>query len=140
MMIMNIELDSELLRTFIAIVDTGSFTNAANVVNRTQFAVSMQMKLLEVVTGSTMFKRDGRNLRLTSHGEILQRYAKRIIKMHAEALSALQQTEDNDRITLGVTNDFIETFLPIFLKKFYQECPFVEVNVVCLGSEVLRKM
>lgn len=139
-MIVSLELDSELLRTFIAIVDSGSFTNAANVVNRTQSAVSMQMKRLEVVTGSTIFKRDGRSVRLTSHGEILQRYARRILKMHAEALSALQQTEYNGRVILGVPNDFIETFLPIFLKKFYQKCPFVEVNVVCLDSEVLRKM
>ena len=137
---MNLELDSELLRTFIAIVDTGSFTNAANVVNRTQSAVSMQMKRLEAVTGSTMFKRDGRNVRLTVHGETLQRYARRILKMHAEALSALKQTEYNGRVTLGVPDDFIESFLPIFLKKFYKDYPFVEVNVICLGSEVLREM
>jgi DNA-binding transcriptional LysR family regulator len=137
---MSHELDSELLRTFIAIVDTGSFTNAAAVVNRTQSAVSMQMKRLELVTGDTIFNRDGRNVKLTSHGETLQRYARRILKMHAEALSALKQTQCKGKITIGIPDDFIETVLPVFLKKLSQEYPFVEVNVVCLGSDILRKM
>jgi len=137
---MNLELDSELLRTFVAIVDTGSFTGAANVVNRTQSAVSMQMKRLESVTGNTMFTREGRNVRLTAHGETLQRYARRILKMHAEALSALKQTEYNGKVRLGVPDDYIEAFLPQFLKMFYKDYPFVEVNVICLGSDKLQGM
>lgn len=137
---MNLELDSELLRTFIAIIDTGSFTSAANVVHRTQSAVSMQMKRLEEVTGSAMFTRDGRNVRLTEQGQTLQRYARRILKMHAEALSAIKQTEYNGKVTLGIPDDYIESFLPLFLSKFYKDYPFVEVNVVCLGTVALREM
>ena len=137
---MNTELDSELLRTFIAIVDTGSFTKAAGVVNRTQSAVSMQMKRLEDVTGSAMFARDGRNVRLTRHGETLQRYARKILKMQAEALSALRQAEFSGLVTLGIPDDYVDTFLPDFLQRFNLEYPLVEVNVVCQESSVLRKM
>jgi len=137
---MNQELDSELLRTFIAIVDTGTFTKAADVVNRTQSAVSMQMKRLEDVTGSSIFTRDGRNVRLTRHGETLQRFARKILKMQSEALSALRQTDFSGQITLGIPDDYVDTFLPDFLHSFNHEYPLVELNVVCQESSVLRDL
>ena len=137
---MSHELDSELLRTFVAIVDTGSFTKAASVVNRTHSAVSMQMKRLEEVTGNAMFSRDGRNVRLTRHGEVLQRYARKILKMQAQALSALTQTEFSGEVTLGIPDDYVDTFLPDFLRRLNQQYPMVEVNVVCQESSTLRSL
>ena len=134
------ELDSELLRTFVAIVDTGSFTKAASVVNRTQSAVSMQMKRLEEVAGSTIFCRDGRSVKLTRQGETLQRYARKILKMQAEALSALKQKEFSGKVTLGIPDDYVDTYLPEFLLKLNQQFPRVEVNVVCQESSMLRSM
>ena len=53
-------LDLDQLRTFIAIVETGSFTRAAEVVFKTQSAVSMQMRRLEERIGKPIFARDGR--------------------------------------------------------------------------------
>lgn len=137
---MNPELDSELLRTFIAIVDTGTFTKAAEVVNRTQSAVSMQMKRLEDVTGSPIFARDGRKVRLTRHGETLQRFARKILKMQSEALSALRQTDFSGQVTLGIPDDYVDTFLPDFLHSFNHEYPLVELNVICQESYILRNM
>ena len=137
---MSHELDSELLRTFVAIVDTGSFTKAASVVNRTQSAVSMQMKRLEEVTGNALFSRDGRNVRLTRHGETLQRYARKILKMQAQALSALTQSEFSGEVTLGIPDDYVDSFLPDFLRRLNQQYPLVEVNVVCQESSTLRTM
>lgn len=62
-------IDTELLRTFVAIADHGGFTRAAEAVNRTQSAVSMQMKRLEEdVLERTVFEREGRNVRLTAEG------------------------------------------------------------------------
>jgi DNA-binding transcriptional LysR family regulator len=60
-------IDSELLRTFVAIADQGGFTRAAEVLNRTQSAVSMQMKRLEEdVLQRALFLKEGRQLGLTA--------------------------------------------------------------------------
>ncbi len=64
-------LDVDQLRTFIAIAETGSFTRAADVVNKTQSAVSMQMKRLEERLERAIFARDGRASKLTEDGQRL---------------------------------------------------------------------
>ena len=61
-------LDIDQLRTFVAIADTGSFTRAAEIVHKTQSAVSMQMKRLEDRVGKAIFERDGRLSKLTDEG------------------------------------------------------------------------
>src|SRR5512139_4318582 len=68
-------LDIDQLRTFIAISETGSFTKAAEVVNKTQSAVSMQMKRLEERLERPIFSRDGRASKLTEDGQRLLDYA-----------------------------------------------------------------
>jgi hypothetical protein len=59
------------LQTFIAIADSGSFTRAADAVNKTQSAVSMQMRRLEERVSKALFERDGRTNKLTEDGERL---------------------------------------------------------------------
>ena len=86
-------IDVDQLRTFIAIVETGSFTKAAEVVHKTQSAVSMQMKRLEERLGKAIFARDGRASKLTEDGDRLLDYARRIIKLNVEALAAFDDNE-----------------------------------------------
>ena len=69
---MNSLLDVDQLRTFLAIVETGSFTRAAEIVHKTQSAVSMQMKRLEERLEHPIFVRDGRASKLTEEGERLR--------------------------------------------------------------------
>ncbi len=85
---MTVLLDADHLRTFAAIAETGSFTKAAEVVHKTQSAVSMQMKRLEDRVGRPLFARDGRASRLTPEGERLLDYARRIVKLNLEAIAA----------------------------------------------------
>ena len=70
-------LDLDVLRTFVAIAETGSFTTAANAVFRTPSAVSMQIKKLEDILGRSVFSRDARSVSLTTDGEMLLGYARR---------------------------------------------------------------
>ena len=90
---MNALIDVDQLRTFIAIVETGSFTKAADVVHKTQSAVSMQMKRLEERLDRAIFARDGRASKLTEDGERLLDYARRIIKLNVEALAAFNDAQ-----------------------------------------------
>src|SRR5689334_9598279 len=94
-------LDVDQLKTFVAIADTGSFTRAADVVHKTQSAVSMQMKRLEERIGKPIFSRDGRQSKLTEEGERLLDYARRIVKLSAEAVSALADADLAGHVRLG---------------------------------------
>ena len=97
-------LDVDQLRTFIAIAETGSFTRAADIVHKTQSAVSMQMKRLEERLDRAIFARDGRASKLTEDGERLLDYARRIVKLNVETIAAFSD-ELTGRVRLGVPDD-----------------------------------
>jgi DNA-binding transcriptional LysR family regulator len=127
-------LDVDQLRTFIAIAETGSFTKAAEVVNKTQSAVSMQMKRLEERLDRPIFARDGRASRLTEDGERLLDYARRIVKLNVEALAAFDDKELRGRVRLGVPDDYADRYLPEIMARFSHAYPAVELTVICEPS------
>src|SRR3974377_2600437 len=86
-------IDVDQLRTFIAIAETGSFTKAAEVVSKTQSAISMQMKRLEERLERPIFVRDGRASKLTEDGARLLDYARRIVKLNVETIAAFSDPE-----------------------------------------------
>ncbi|KAF1068078.1 MAG: HTH-type transcriptional regulator YofA [Pseudomonas citronellolis] len=135
-------IDSELLRTFVAIADHGGFTRAAEVVNRTQSAVSMQMKRLEEdVLESRLFEREGRQVRLTAEGEVLLGYARRILRLQGEVFNTLRQPHMVGVVRIGTPDDYVMRFLPEILSRFAQAYPLVQVEVHCESSSqlLLRK-
>ncbi len=77
---MNLPIDY--LRTFIAVTDTKGFTKAGIQVNRSQSAVSMQIKRLENEIGKILFERIGKTVKLTAEGNTLINYARRIVNAH----------------------------------------------------------
>lgn len=127
-------LDVDHLRTFIAIAETGSFTRAAELVHKTQSAVSMQMKRLEERLGRAIFERDGRASKLTEDGEHLLDYARRIIKLNVEALAAFGDDDLSGRVRLGVPDDYADRYLPEIMARFSRAYPGVELTVVCEPS------
>lgn len=130
-------LDIDQLRTFIAIVDTGSFTRAADAVHKTQSAVSMQIKKLEERVGRAIFERDGRASKLTEDGERLIEYARRIVRLNAEALASFAEAELAGRVRLGLPDDYADRYLPEILARFSESNPRVEVTVVCEPTPML---
>ncbi|GLU41764.1 LysR substrate-binding domain-containing protein [Pseudomonas sp. NBRC 100443] len=131
-------IDSELLRTFVAIADHGGFTRAAEMVNRTQSAVSMQMKRLEEdVLERTLFERDGRQVRLTPEGQVLLGYARRILRLQGEVFNTLRQPHMVGAVRIGTPDDYVMRFLPEILSRFAQAYPLVQVEVHCESSSQL---
>ncbi|MBX6426778.1 MAG: LysR family transcriptional regulator [Variibacter sp.] len=126
-------LEIDHLRTFLAIAETGSFTRAAELVHKTQSAVSMQMKRLEERVGRPIFTRDGRFSKLTEDGERLLDYARRIVKLNAEALAVFDR-ELSGRVRLGVPDDYADRYLPEIMARFSRAYPSVEFTVVCEPS------
>jgi len=123
-------IDTELLRSFVAIADHGGFTRAAAAVNRTQSAVSMQMKRLEE-------ERNGRQVRFTAEGQILLGYARRILKLHGEVMTTLRQPHMVGAVRIGTPDDYVMRFLPGILSRFAQAYPLVQVEVHCEPSTQL---
>jgi DNA-binding transcriptional LysR family regulator len=127
-------LDVDQLRTFIAIAETGSFTRAAEVVNKTQSAVSMQMKRLEERLERPIFARDGRASKLTDDGQRLLDYARRIVKLNVETIAAFSDAELSGRVRLGVPDDYADRYLPEIMARFSRAYPGVELSVICEPS------
>ena len=127
-------LDVDLLKTFLAIADNGSFTRAADEVHKTQSAVSMQMKRLEELIGSPLFAKNGRMSRFTQDGERLVDYARRIVAINDEAIYAFAKPDLAGTIKFGTPDDYAERFLPEILARFARTHPMVTVDVECLGS------
>jgi DNA-binding transcriptional LysR family regulator len=132
-------IDVDQLRTFMAIAETGSFTRAADVVFKTQSAVSMQMKRLEERIGRPIFAREGRASKLTEDGERLLDYARRIVKLNVEALAAFDDKELTGRVRLGVPDDYADRYLPEIMARFSRVYPAVELTVLCEPSVDLAK-
>jgi len=130
-------LDVDLMKTFLAIADTGSFTRAADEVHKTQSAVSMQMKRLEDLLGRPLFARDGRASRFTADGERLIEYARRMVAINDEAVSAFTRPELTGTVRFGTPDDYADRFLPEILARFSRTHPQITVDVDCLNSTVL---
>ena len=104
-------LDTDQLRSFLAIVDTGSFTRAAERVHKTQSAVSMHIRRLEEQLGCALFVKQGRGARLTDEGERLIEFARRIVQVEAGAFAALSRNGLRGAVRLGIPDDYAESFL-----------------------------
>ena len=133
-------LEPELLRSFVAIAETGSFTAAAHRVHRTQSAVSMQIKRLEELLGRELFAREGRSVGITRDGELLLSHARRILHAHLEALAAFDREQLAGEVTIGAPDDYASTFLPRILARFAEGHARVHVNVVCHASVDLIRL
>jgi DNA-binding transcriptional LysR family regulator len=127
-------IDIDQLRTLIAIVETGSFTRAAEAVHKTQSAVSMQMKRLEERIERPIFARDGRASKLTEDGQRLLDYARRIVKLNMETIAAFSGKDLSGRVRLGVPDDYADRYLPEIMARFSRAYPGVELSVLCEPS------
>jgi len=134
-------LDLDVLRTFVAIAETGSFTTAANAVFRTPSAVSMQIKKLEDVLGRSVFSRDARSVTLTTDGEMLLGYARRMLSINRELVSKFIVPDITGVVRLGSPDDYGERILPHVLKRFAHSHPSIAVDVTIDQSKNLwRRM
>ena len=123
--------DIGLLRTFIALSETKNFTRAADRVNRSQSAVSMQIAKLEELLDCSLFERDKRNVRLTADGEKLRAYASQLINLSDNLFNLFRESEVEGNINFGSPEDFATFYLPGILSDFVRVHPLVTLNVKC---------
>lgn len=120
-------LDPLLLRSFVAIIDTGSFTRAGERVHLTQSTISQQMRRLEQQIGCPLLDRSGRQVVATAEGEQLLGLARRILALLAQAEE--QVTEGSVALSLGVPEDFAAGAITPVLAAFARDYPEVRLEV-----------
>ena len=131
-------LDTDLLRTFLAVERTGSFTRAGDSVSKTQSAVSMQIKRLEEQLGERLFVR-GARAEITAAGRRLLPHARTIVDANREALAAFDPAALSGAVALGTADDYAERYLPAILAGFSEQNPLVELSVLCASTHVLQE-
>jgi DNA-binding transcriptional LysR family regulator len=131
-------LDADLLRAFVLIAEGRSFTEAAEMVGRTQSAVSMQIKRLEEALGQTVLSRGkGGDVELTPHGEFLLARARQILSLNDEVVAMFRAPALAGTVRLGTPDDYAFGYLPPILKRFADTHPAVQVDVLCAPSNEL---
>jgi DNA-binding transcriptional LysR family regulator len=134
------DIDIGLLRAFVAVVETGSVTGAAGLLNLTQAAVSQQVKRLEEMFGTELFERHHKRLALKPNGERLMAHAQRMIALNDEVWGAMSAPAYEGEVRLGVPHDIVGTYLPPILRRFDKAWPRVRVSLKCTTTPTLLEL
>ena len=134
-----VNIDTQLLRSFITIVDAGGFAKAADLLHMTQPAISQQMKRLEDAVRQPLFRRSGRIMRLTADGEIMLGYARQIVEINDTAVSRLsRRVAERDIVVLGMPAHFSETMLHLIIARAAADLPQAQLVVRIASSRNLH--
>ena len=131
---------TDLLRSFIAIVDAGSMAQATGTIFLTQSALSLQMKRLEDLLQSRVFHRNGRSLMLTAAGEELVGLARQLLSLNDHIVASLGAEIEAAPLQLGLVQDFADTVLPDVLAAFAQQHPRLRIQLRVGGSAELLEL
>lgn len=135
----NRNIDIALLRAFVAAAETGSMTLAAQMLNRTQGAVSQQIARLEALFDASLFDRRPEGLRPTTAGERLLVGAHRMIAENDALMATMMGVEAEGEIRLGVPPDVVGVLIPPALRLFRERHPNARVTLVSEGTRALRE-
>jgi DNA-binding transcriptional LysR family regulator len=135
-----VNLPTDVLRTFLAVIDLGSFTKAGQLLGRTQPAISLQIRKLEELVGKTLMDTSGRTIALTPDGERLSRYSRQLLAMNDEIVARLQHKESIGSLRVGLPNDYAVDFFQSALANFSKLNPETEMSIQCDTSEQLLSM
>lgn len=132
-------LDPTLLRTFLAVAETGSFTAAAARLGISQPTVSQHVRRLEDGIGRRLFSRDSRDVQLTDNGDALTGFARTILAAQASAESYFSGSAMSGRLRFGAADDLAITQLPRILRQFRALHPRINLELTVNQSDVLRR-
>lgn len=130
-------IDMTALRSFVAVAEVGGVTKASGFLNLTQSAVSMQLKRLEEQLGIQLMDRSARTIALTTAGEQLLGYARRMLALNDEVFGRLTHQAFEGEIVLGVPADIVYPAIPQVLQRFNADYPRMKVQLVSSNTRKL---
>ncbi|WP_129305694.1 LysR substrate-binding domain-containing protein [Streptomyces sp. L2] len=131
--------DPSHLRTFLAVAQTLSFTQAAQRLGLRQSTVSQHVRRLEEAAGRPLFSRDTHSVELTDDGEAMLGFARRILEVHEQATAFFTGTRVRGRLRFGASEDFVLTRLPEILEGFRHDHPEVDLELTVELSGTLHE-
>src|SRR5882762_2511026 len=134
---MHRDLDVTIVRAFLAVVESGSVTKAADMMNLSQGAISQQIKRLEQLSGSALFVRSGRRLILSPEGRNLTASATELVAANDHLWASLRQPVFQGEVRFGAPYDIIGSYTPPILRRFSKAFPAIRVTLVCQDSLLL---
>lgn len=126
-----VNLQTELLRTFVTVIEVESFTRAANILGRSQPAVSLQVKRLEQMIGYSLIKREGKEISLTERGEALVVHARHMLRLNDIAVAQFEHHKLSDKLRVGLPVDYAVNTLQSCLTKVVRRFSEVEIEIRC---------
>jgi DNA-binding transcriptional LysR family regulator len=132
-------LDPDLLRSFLAVAQSLSFTQAAQRLGLRQPTVSQHVRKLEEAVGRPLFIRDTRSVTLTADGEALAGFARTILAAHEQAAGYFSGSGLRGRLRFGVSDDLALTPLPRILRDFRQLYPRIDLELTVAQSGALHR-
>lgn len=131
--------DPVLLKTFVTVAETLSFTNAGQLLGLSQPTVSQHIRRLEVEAGRGLVLRDTREVRLTDNGDAMLGFARTILAAHDQASSYFTGSAMRGRLRFGSADDLALTQLPQILRDFRQLYPHINLELTVNQSGVLTR-
>lgn len=135
-----VNLPTDLLRTFITVVELGGHSKAGQALGRSQPAISLQIGRLEELVKAQLLTQDGRSIHPTPAGEALLSYAREMVRTNDEAVSYFHRTDRSGVLRIGLPTDYAVSFLQNTLTSFLRENPDVDLEIHCDLSRELHKM
>lgn len=133
-------LSTDMLATFVAVVDCGGFTAAADRIGKTQAAVSLIVGRLEERIGRKLLDRQRQGTMLTSYGEVLISYARRLLALESELLCALDCGTDSSEIRIGMPDDYLDVVGSVLLREIASRYPHAQIEIQCDFSNQLENL
>lgn len=128
---------TDLLRTFVTVVDLGAYTRAGQALGRTQPAISLQIRRLEELVGGPLIRQNGRTLSLTSDGEMLLSYARDILRLNDDASAYFNRSRISGVIRVGLPNDYAVAFLQGVIVDYTRLHQDLTLEIHCGWSPVI---
>lgn len=129
--------DPVLLRSFVSVLEEGSFSRAAGKLGLGQPTVSHHLRKLEAAAGRRLLHRDTHSLTPTADGNAMLDFARRILAIDARARRYFDGARTRERLRFGASEDFVLSGLPNLLRDFVREHPQVDVELTVGLSENL---
>ncbi|PSJ58848.1 LysR substrate-binding domain-containing protein [Pseudaminobacter soli (ex Li et al. 2025)] len=136
-----VNFQTDLLRTFVSVIDLGAFTKAGELLGRTQPAISLQIRRLEELVGAPVIKQVGRSLMLTGEGEMLLSYAREILRLNDEAASYFNRAKISGVLRVGLPNDYAVAFLQGVITEYTRQHSEISLEIYCgWSAEILDRL
>ena len=135
-------MDFKHLESFVAVVDEGSFSNAAARLQLSQSMVTIHIRNLETELGTRLLNRTTRSMELSADGQTFYYYAKQMLKLNRDSMFALSRADQNDKsINIVATPYTSRYYLAKRIVEFEKMYPDVSFNItVCYNSEIANKL